>query len=475
MNIIYFNPDQLRADALGCYGNALVKTPNFDRLAAQGVRYDQCHVQHTVCTPSRCSFMTGWYPHTRGHRSLWHLLRPDEPNTFRYLKEAGYNVQWCGKNDLLAPGSFASSVDDVFKYPAGYSGGAARPAKGDAHFQSFLYGPHEGDPPADFYLVQRACELIRGQKPGDAPLMLFIASLYPHPPYTCPEPWYSMYKPEDVEPPLAADLEGKPMFHQLIRQTRRLDQLNEYELRRIKAVYYGMVSYVDHLLGMLLDALDETGLAEETAVFAFSDHGDWTGDYGLVEKWSAGMDDCLTRVPMIAKSPGCKAGHVVREPIECFDVMPTTLELAGVECRHTHHARSMLPQLQGAAGDGDRAAFTEGGHDVHEPQCFEGGQNTAIGNDTDHIYAPKVRLQQAVPASAARATSMRTGTHRLTRRSTGEHELYDLANDPGELVNVYHDPKHQEVSDAMVERMLDWLMHTADVTPWEGDPRGHGA
>ena len=81
MNIIYINPDEMRADVLGCYGHALARTPNFDRLAAQGTRFDQCHVQHTVCTPSRCSFMTGWYPPTAGHRTLWNPLQAHEPNT----------------------------------------------------------------------------------------------------------------------------------------------------------------------------------------------------------------------------------------------------------------------------------------------------------------------------------------------------------------------------------------------------------
>lgn len=472
MNVIYFNPDQMRADALACYGNPLVQTPHFDRLAAEGVRFDQCHVQHTVCSPSRCSFMTGWYPHTRGHRSLWHLLRPDEPNTLRYLHQTGYNVQWCGKNDLLAPGSFDGAVDGVFNEKRPPSGANLRPPRDDPHFQSFLYGPLD-DHPGDYDIMQRACELIRAHKPTDPPLMLFIATSYPHPPYTCPEPWYSMYKPEDVEPPLPADLEGKPMYHRLIRQTRRLDKLDDYELRRIKAVYYGMCSYVDHLLGMLLDAIDDTGIADDTALFTFSDHGDWTGDYGLVEKWSPAMDDCLTRVPMLVRTPGSVAGHVANEPVECFDIMPTTLHLAGVECAHTHHARSMMSQLQGAPGSADRAVFTEGGHDIHEPHCFEGGQFDTFGDNIDHIYAPKVRLQQAVPHSTARATCIRTMTHKLIRRTTGEHELYDLTNDPGETRNVYSDPQHAGVRDQLVGRMLDWYVHTADVTPWEGDPRGH--
>ncbi len=112
MNFILFNPDEMRAESVGCYGHPLASTPNLDRLAAQSTRFDQCHVQHTVCTPSRCSFMTGQYPHVNGHRTLWHALQRHEPQLLKYLKTAGYDVMWGGKNDLLSPDSFADSVTD---------------------------------------------------------------------------------------------------------------------------------------------------------------------------------------------------------------------------------------------------------------------------------------------------------------------------------------------------------------------------
>src|ERR1700688_1555411 len=117
-NLIFFMPETLRAEIIACYGHPLVRTPNMDRLAQQGVRFTQCHVQNTVCGPSRCSLMTGWPVHVRGHRSLYYFLRPDEPNLFRYLKQNGYDIYWYGKNDLLAPESFASSVTDWGPRPA---------------------------------------------------------------------------------------------------------------------------------------------------------------------------------------------------------------------------------------------------------------------------------------------------------------------------------------------------------------------
>src|SRR5690348_18233247 len=109
-NIVLFMPDEMRADALACYGNPVTKTPNFDRLASEGTRFANCHVQFPVCGASRCSLLTGWPTSVRGHRSLFYFLRPDEPNLFRYLKQSGYDVFWFGKNDALAAQSFYDSV-----------------------------------------------------------------------------------------------------------------------------------------------------------------------------------------------------------------------------------------------------------------------------------------------------------------------------------------------------------------------------
>ncbi len=473
MNFIYFNPDEMRADLLGCYGHPLAKTPNFDRLAAEGVRFDQCHVQHTVCTPSRCSFMTGWYPHVRGHRTLWHTLQPDEPNTLKYLKRNGYEVHFYGKNDMLAPDSVADSITQLY-WPHG--GTHEKPALfefGQPGYQSFLFGAMD-DHNHDWHYMDRVIELLKRRNPDDPPFMAFLAFGFPHCPYTCPEPWYSMYDPDDLPPLRPAELANKPDYFRLIRQYRDLDKTEEGVLRKIMAVYLGMISYVDHNFGRLLDALDETGLAEETAVYFFSDHGDWAGDYGLVEKWPSGLDDCLTRIPMIIRAPGCQAGHVVAEPVECQDIVPTTLAQAGIELQHTQFGVDLTPQLAGAPGDPERAVYAEGGYDPHEPQCFEGtpGRQQDIGDNPKGIYYPKGRQQQEHPESVCRATMIRTRTHKLVRRTAGVHELYDLENDPQELRNVYDDPAYAAVRTQLLERMLDWYVHTADAVPTQRWTRG---
>lgn len=470
MNFVYFNPDEMRADVLGCYGHELAQTPNYDRLAEQGTRFDQCHVQHTVCSPSRCSFLTGWYPHTRGHRTLWHLLQPDEPNTFRYLKDEGYDVHWVGKNDALAPESVGPSVTKIHGVPwAGKSEDIYD--FGEPGYYSFLRGPVEGRH-RDEIIVDEAVDFIKNREAGAPPFMLFIASSMPHPSYTVAEPFYSMYDPDDLPSLRPAEMPGKPSFVQEIRKYRDLDRLDESTFRKIQAVYLGMVSFVDHLLGRILEALNESGLADETTVVAFSDHGDWAGDYGLVEKWPSGLDDCLTRIPMIIRAPDMPGGCEVNEPIESFDIVPTTLELAGIEEQHTHHARSLVPQLEGAPGDPDRAVFAEGGYDVHEPQCFEGDQNDGIIENEEGIYYPKALQQQEKPETVCRSTMLRTSDYKLIRRTNGEHELYDLNEDPCETKNVYGQEEYQGVVNRLEEQMLDWYIHTSDVVPFDQNPRG---
>lgn len=468
-NFIYFNPDELRADTLGAYGDPMVKTPNFDRLASEGALFEQCHVQNTVCTPSRCSFMTGWYPHVRGHRTLWNCLKADDPNTLKYLKRNGWEVYWGGKNDLLSPEAFEDSVTEIYAAELEHVCHTEPVhSEGDPRRLSFLYAPMES-PGHDSHLVDQAVDFIRNRKEGSAPFMLYLPLGLPHPPYTVPEPWYSMYDPEKIPPLHPAEHKNKPAFYKLIRDYRKLDKLSMNDLKKIRAVYMGMVSYLDHLLGKLLQALDETGIMENTALFCFSDHGDWAGDYGLVEKWPNAVDDCLTRSPLIIRAPGMKKGQCVKEPVELFDIVSTTLELAGIEEEHTHFAQSLIPQMQGGSGDSERTVYTEGGYDEFEPHCFE---DSAINPmDASSIYHPKGRQQQEHPGSVCRTVAARTMKYKFVRRSNGENEFYDLAEDPMELNNLYPEKKDGKIVLEMERNMLDWFIRTSDVIPFDPNPR----
>lgn len=468
-NIVLFMPDEMRADALACYGNPVTRTPNLDRLAAEGTRFENCHVQFSVCGASRCSLLTGWPASVRGHRSLFYFLRPEEPNLFRYLRLAGYDVFWLGKNDALAAASFPDSVTQWTEVGKGRKSRAgvdtSNPYGSTPGSFSFLFPP-SGTPEGtnDYGLVQSAIDLL-SRRETNRPYCIFLAMSEPHPPYSIAQRFYDLYKPGDIPPPAPPGMPNKPNFHAGIRDYYNLTALNEATFRKIRSVYYGQVSYSDWLLGLLMEAMDRTGRNRDTALFVLSDHGDYTGDYGLVEKWPSGLEDNLTHVPLIARVPGFAPAPASGEMVELYDVMATCLELAGTKANHTHFARSLVPQLSGKPGDADRAAFAEGGYNAYEPQDFE-----PVGYVTG-LYTPKLKLQNEHPETITRTASVRTRTHKLISRPNGQSELYDCVADPQLLHNLYGQASVAAQQGELQQRLLNWYINTTGVAPMDKDSR----
>lgn len=472
-NLVLFMPDELRADALSCYGNPICRTPNLDRLASQGTRFSNCYVQYPVCGASRCSLLTGWPTSVRGHRSLYYFLRPYEPNLFRYLKQNGYDVFWYGKNDALATQSFYESVTE-WNYPPEPSAGANRFSFrppwpfGDPHYYSFLYN-ESGDRrnTSDYRNVAAGIRILE-RRETERPFCLFLPLSSPHPPYAGPKDFHDLYDPAKLPPLRPIGLPKKPNFYKGIRDAYNIESLPESTFLKIRAVYLGMVSYTDWLLGELLDAVERTHHTNDTAIFVLSDHGDYGGDYGLVEKWPSDLGDVLTHVPIIARVPGGVQGHVAENMVELFDVMATCLDLAGIEAQHTHFARSLLPQVQGQSSDPKRAAFSEGGYNVYEPQCFE---NTVTATEPREIYYPKEHLETSHPEMITRAAMVRTQNHKLILRPSGQSELYDYRQDPRELHNLYGEQSVRNIQEELVMRLAVWYLNTSGIAPFDRDPR----
>lgn len=479
-NFVFFQPDEMRAESLGCYGHNVSQTPNFDAFAAQGTRFEQAHVSYTVCSQSRTAFMTGWPTHVRGHRTLWALLHEWEPNLLKYFKQDNYTVKWWGKNDLLAPDSWNSSVDSA-KTMGGQNAGSNPYDKDDPRFFSFL---HEAAPSinhtADYKNVAEAISFLCS-KPKE-PFVIFLPLSLPHPPYGCPEPYYSSVNPDDLGELRPMDLAGKPDYHGLIRMYRNLTKIDQVEdarafFRRLHAVYLGAISFSDFLFGLLLAAIEDNGFQDQTTVAVWSDHGDYAGDYGLVEKWPSGLEDVLTRVPLIIRTPDGRAGHVVHEQVQLYDIVPTFLALANISLQHVQFGISLVPQLMGAAGDPERVVYAEGGYATTEPRDFEGDPSQGPWPPDTQIYYPKILQEQENPLSVCRSVMVRTPTHKLIFRSDPtavDHfsELYDLTKDPRELDNVYNNPTYAEIQAELKQKLLLWFLHTSDVTPWLEDPRG---
>lgn len=469
MNYILFMPDEMRAESVGCYGHPFVQTPNLDRLAEQGTLFEQCHIQNPVCSPCRCSFATGQYPHTNGHRTLWNLVKPYEHNLFRYMKEAGFDVWVYGKNDLFAAESIPLSTDVFVELQAEHPP-TEKPQSATGNIDDFLLEPMKcgDDGVKDYANVMAGIEKILGWKPGDKPFVLFLPLLFPHCPYTAPEEYYDLYKDAPIE--LRGHGENKPEFHALIRNYR---SLNDPEaLKKVHAVYLSMVTYSDKLLGSLMDALDRSAAKDDTLLIAVSDHGDYAGDYGLVEKWPDGFEDILTRVPLIVRGPGVKAGHRAKGQVELLDLLPTMLEAEQIEPQHLFFGQSLWPALHGGDGDLERAVYGDGGYDLHEPYCFEGwGTRDANLMFPGSVYYHKALQQQEHPLSVCRTTSMRTLDYKLIYRTSGEHEFYDLKQDPKQLHNVYSNRAYTERIQQMQNDLLTWYLKTSDTVPMTSDSR----
>lgn len=483
-NFILFQPDEMRAESLGCYGHPVSQTPNFDQFAKTASLFEQAHVSYTVCSQSRVSFMTGWPTHVRGHRSLWSLLHDYEPNLLKYFKQSNYTVMWWGKNDLLAPDSFNKSVTAASQSKGGNNGPNPFEPK-DPEYFSFLSSPTSGSvqDTQDYRNVAKAIKFLNS-KPTE-PFFLFLPLLKPHPPYSCPEPFYSSIDPDELPPLRPSGLPNKPDYHALIRQYRNITTLDDTFWKQVHSVYLGSISFSDFLFGLLLAAVEENEFANTTTISVFSDHGDYAGDYGLVEKWPSGLEDVLTRVPLIVKTPGGTPGHTVKELVQIFDIVPTMLELAGIHATHVHFGKSFVKQLFGAQGDdSDRTIFAEGGYATTEPRDFEGrgGGGSQGGSPLpppSGIYYPKSLQQIEHPLSVCRAVMARTMEYKLILRSDPadpdhDSELYDLQKDPLELHNVYNNPQYLEIQSHLKEKLLIWYMQTSDVTPWNQDPRDGG-
>ncbi|MBW2690332.1 MAG: sulfatase-like hydrolase/transferase [Deltaproteobacteria bacterium] len=495
-HIIVFNPDQWRGDVLGHVGNPAAITPNLDRLVQEsGVSFSSTFCQNTVCTPSRCSFMTGWYPHVRGHRTMYHMLHPEhgEPNLLKTLKENGYFVWWGGKNDLT-PGQsdveqycdirFRPTADDYQRWkvePAAdnHHGDLAwRGEKGGDNFFSFFKGKLEKGTDEiycddDWAMVLGALDLIRSYD-GDKPLCIYLPLQYPHPPYCVEEPWYSITKREEL-PPRARHPEnwqGKPSILKGIWEKQGLQNWTEERWSELRATYYGMCSRLDHQYGLLTDALRESNMYDDSAVFLFSDHGDYTGDYGIVEKTQNTFDDCLSHVPFIVKPPANipVKPRVSKALVELVDFSATVYDLTGIDPGYDHFGKSLLPLLAGQTEEHRDAVFCEGGRRIGETQAME-RESIRPGNE-DGLYSPRLKLQTTDQHPYhTKAAMCRTKTHKYVQRLYEQSELYDLVADPLEETNVIDNPKYRDVLIELKARMLRWYMETCDVVPQETDNR----
>lgn len=486
-HMIIFNPDEMRADALGHLGNPAAITPHLDHFAAhEAVSFRNAYCQNPVCVPSRCSFFTGLYPHVHGHRTMTHLLRPGETSLLKELKDAGYYVWMNDRNDLCAgqyPGWVEAHASEIF-YPTEdfRTCGPVKPHMrgnpGDryyyAHFSGELKTDANGENvTADDRAVDAAIERIRAWREGDAPLCIYLGLFYPHVPYGVEQPYFSAIDRAKLLPRRRwQDCAGKSRMMELCRGYQSLHSLTECEWDELRAAYYGMCMKVDAQFSRLCAALQQAGMYEDSAVFFFSDHGDFTGDYEMVEKAQNCFEDCLSKVPFLVKPPQdytVDAG-ISDSLVELVDFYATAMEFADVTPSHTHFGKSLHPVLANRMQEIRQYAFCEGGRLPGEQHCDEyhqGKNRTACPEDE---YWPK-KMAQADDIAHAKAIMIRDRRYKYISRSAGQDELYDLLCDPGETINqIENQALAAEVSRLQIA-LMKWLQATGDVVPYDLDRR----
>ena len=470
-NIIIFIADQWRGDWTGAATHPFIRTPRFDAIAEDGVIFNQAFTTHPICGPSRCSFCTGWYPHTRGHRSQEHLIRQDEPHLLKYLTNAGYHIAWGGKNDMLEKDLVEQTVDTRLGVSSPVTLWGENPyAPDDDRFYSFYFGPIEGDAEQhrDVQVTRAAQRFLRS--PPDQPFCLWVNLTFPHPPYAAPEPWASMYGVDEVDDPIAVDNEGVPSYLAQLNRHARLDRCDAEHLRKMRAMYAGMISMVDALFGDLVDTMHEQNLGDDTAVFCLSDHGNYAGDYGCPEKWHTAVHDAISRVPLGVRLPGGEGKAGVSEALaQHIDVFATVLHLAGVKPDWPHFGQSLLPVVRGEADELRDAVFIDCGANLPHELPYAIARTKMPEIPVDSPYYPFYLTFTECPEAASRTLMVREHRWKYVWRQSDVDELYDLETDPNETRNLLTADGGSRADPAIVarlrDRLLRWSVESGDTMP----------
>jgi len=470
----------MRADSMSHLGNPASFTKNLDALAQEGVSFRNAFCQNPVCTPSRCSFMTGWYPHVNGHRTMTHMLQNHEPVLLKYLKDDGYHVWMNGRNDLLPaqnpdyPMSYCDTYFVPGEAPARSSGTGWRGDPDGDNYYSFYQGKIEAERDPDQLWVEGARDFIRDyDSENEKPFCIFLPLMNPHPVYAVPDPYFSMIDRQKLPPRIdAGGFKGKPRILKELNRLQRLGGWDESRFDELRATYLAMCCRVDDFVGMIVSQLKAKGIYDDTAIFVFSDHGDYTGDYGIVEKAQNCFEDCLTNVPFLVKPPlSTQTNKIgIQEPlVELIDFYATVEDIAGLQPKHTHFGKSLIPYLQGKENMLRDAVFCEGGFRRGEEHCKETGGGPAPA--PEGLYYPRQSLQCSDEMYNGKAIMCRTNRYKYVRRLYEGDELYDLDNDPRELDNLAGDAAYRDTLLALKERLLTHYMDTCDAVPFQKDQR----
>jgi iduronate 2-sulfatase len=451
-NVLFLISDDLN-NMLGCYGDPRVRTPNLDRLAARGVRFERAYCTFPLCGPSRNSMLTGLYPNSTGILANAQIFRqtiPSQQSMPQVFRNAGYFAARIGKlyhynvpksigtNGHDDPGSWEMELNpagvdrleeegNIFSLTPGQFGGTlswyASP-KGDAQHTDGLMAD-------DAEWVLERCA-----KRSDRPFFLALGFFRPHTPYVSPKSWFELYPEKEMRivQGVKEDQADIPPAG-LGSYKKEQDQLTDDLRRQALQAYLASISFMDAQVGRVMAALDRLKLADNTIIVFTSDHGYHTGEHGLWQKMS--LFEESSRVPLLIVAPGVSVpGAAASSPISHVDLFPTLAELCGVTAPSNVQGQSLVPMLKDPGVKGRGWALTQ--------VVRGGGANRATitpdaGSEGGRFFG----------------YTLRTPRWRYTEWSEGRkgRELYDHDADPNELTNLAETQEHQQTVDQLSRQL----------------------
>ncbi|HEX8915300.1 MAG TPA: sulfatase [Humisphaera sp.] len=473
-NILYIMTDDHAAHAMSCYGSVVNKTPNMDRLAADGVRFDRFFVTNSICTPSRATMLTGQYSHINGV-TVFNSIDPNRPNLAKYLKAGGYYTGVIGKWHLGSE-------------PTGFDHWTILPGQGVYNDPAFL--TPEGRKVIKGYVTEITTDLgikFLEDRPKDKPFFLMFHQKAPHRPWEPSAKYAEEFRKKVIpEPPTLYDdyatrtdaikANRQRVFDDLTRRDLKLepptnlppgpqrqqwyntkptevdtvidgkpvhltgDALNKWKYQRYMQDYLACVQSVDDSIGTMLEYLDKHGLRDNTIVVYTSDQGFYLGDHGLYDKRF--MYEPSFKTPLLVRWPGvAKPGTVATAICGNQDFAPTFLAAAGLPVPADMQGRSFIPVLKGEVPADWRKSYYY--RYYHDP----GDHNTA-----QHY-------------------GVRTETHKLIHFwKKDQWELFDLTKDPNELKNVYDDPAYAKVREELKKEIARLKVELKDEDQFTKEP-----
>ena len=466
-NVIWITCDAMQAGATSVYGNRLVHMPAAERMASEGVTFERAYVQMPKCIPSRCSMMTGRYPHCEGHRGLTAHPGPEGaltldgsvPNLITILKERGYRTAIAGKNHLVDWDLFEQWFD---RRPNWDARKRMKPPACDEQVSDRLWrAKYRGHVSDDWSLdtdpiafdVRETVDFVR--RNAGRPFVALCNTETPHPPYRFFPGYAKELDPDDVPIPPYRPLDRAPSLERIYRQVYELEDMTDRERRLIRAAYFNMCVFSDSLVNMILEELDRQAIADRTIVIYSADHGDFACEHNCTEKFDTFFYESQVRVPLIVRLPGVlPAGRRVPDVVELVDVMPTVLVMLDVDLPYSVQGVSLLALATGMADRHKGFAVSQGGVERQALARI----STRLMGDPSQMYYLKNRVMVDHPESMMRARMIRTDRWKYIYRLAGDCELYDMEEDPDELDNLASDPGRGHVVDEMKDRLLRFML-----------------